>query len=90
MSRTFCAALGFGIALPGKCRAVSYLNLAQHSKPVPGITVTLDRLVYFLDTDARASDAPHAFIYFLTIRNLSDRSITVLARAGSFAAPRAA
>lgn len=40
----------------------------------------MDRLVYFHDSEPRAVEAPHAFIYFLTISNLSDRKITLKGR----------
>jgi len=44
-----------------------------------GLKVVLDKLVYHQDEDLSAS-APHAFIYFLTIQNLSDRAVTLLGR----------
>ncbi|MGA2053192.1 MAG: ApaG domain [Opitutales bacterium] len=42
--------------------------------------VVLDRLIYQRDDANLPSDRPHAFIYFLTIRNLSDRRFTLLGR----------
>lgn len=41
---------------------------------------TLDRLVYFFDSEAVTSDTPHAFIYFITIANLSDSTVTLNGR----------
>jgi ApaG protein len=42
--------------------------------------VVLDRLIYQPVEATLASEHPHAFIYFLTIRNLSDRRFTLLGR----------
>ena len=42
--------------------------------------VVLDRLIYRRDEANLPADRPHAFIYFLTIRNLSDRRFTLLGR----------
>ncbi len=42
--------------------------------------VVLDRLIYQRDAANLPADRPHAFIYFLTIRNLSDRRFTLLGR----------
>lgn len=42
--------------------------------------VVLDRLIYQHDETNLPPDRPHAFIYFLTIRNLSDRRFTLLGR----------
>ncbi len=50
------------------------------SKEVPGLRATLDRLVYFFDSEAVTSDTPHAFIYFITIANLSDSTVTLNGR----------
>ena len=40
----------------------------------------MDRLVYFHDTDAAVTETAHAFIYFLSVRNLSDRTVTLTGR----------
>ncbi len=42
--------------------------------------MVLDRLIYQRDAANSPPDRPHAFIYFLTIRNLSDRRFTLLGR----------
>lgn len=47
---------------------------------LPGLTVVLDRLVHRHDADKLPADRPHAFIYYLTIRNASDRTVTLLGR----------
>lgn len=47
---------------------------------VPGLNVVLDRLVYRQGGLELPPEQPHAFIYYLTIRNDSDRTITLLGR----------
>jgi ApaG protein len=50
------------------------------SLELPGLSVRLDKLVYGLGGMALPPDQPHAFVYFLTIRNDSDRTVTLLGR----------
>jgi ApaG protein len=50
------------------------------SKEPYGLRATLDRLVYFRDPDKSGSDQQHAFIYFITIANLSNTTITLNGR----------
>ena len=51
------------------------------SLELPGLRVVLDKLVYRHGNDGQLPpDKPHAFIYFLTIRNDSDRTVTLLGR----------
>lgn len=50
------------------------------SKPIPGLTARLDKLVYHHGGPTLSSDKPHAFVYFVTIQNASDRTITLLGR----------
>jgi ApaG protein len=50
------------------------------SKEPYGLRATLDRLVYFRDPERNETDAPHAFIYFITIANLSNTTITLNGR----------
>lgn len=50
------------------------------SKEVPGLRTTLDRVVYFFDSEDVTSDTPHAFIYFITISNLSSTTVTLKGR----------
>ena len=47
---------------------------------LPGLRVELDKLVYRHGGEQLSADRPHAFIYFLTIHNDSDRTVTLLAR----------
>lgn len=54
--------------------------MSKPSKELYGLQATLDRLVYFRDPDRLETDAPHAFIYFITIANLSNTTVTLNAR----------
>jgi ApaG protein len=56
------------------------INVSNTSKDIPGLRATLDRLVYFNDPAKLPSDAPHAFIYFITITNLSPATVTLKGR----------
>jgi ApaG protein len=56
------------------------LNVSNSSRDLPGLRATLDRLVYFHDPAKLPSDAPHAFIYFITITNLSPTTVTLKGR----------
>jgi ApaG protein len=47
---------------------------------LPGLKVELDQLVYRHGGDQLPPDRPHAFIYYLTIHNGSDRTVTLLGR----------
>ena len=46
---------------------------------LPGLKVILDQLVYHHGGNL-PPDQPHAFVYYLTIRNDSDRTVTLLGR----------
>jgi ApaG protein len=54
--------------------------VSSTSKELYGLRATLDRLVHFRDPDALESDAPHAFIYFITIANLSHTTVSLNGR----------
>ena len=47
---------------------------------VPKLTVNLDQLIYKYSLDQFPADAPHAFVYFLTIENGSNSTIRLLGR----------
>lgn len=49
------------------------------SLELPGLRVELDKLVYHHGADL-PPDQPHAFIYYLTIHNDSERTVTLLGR----------
>ncbi|MBI5799461.1 MAG: ApaG domain-containing protein [Verrucomicrobia bacterium] len=46
---------------------------------LPGLSVTLDRLVHAPELPA-PPDKPHSFVYFISIHNGSDRTITIKGR----------
>jgi ApaG protein len=46
---------------------------------LPGLRVELDKLVYHHGGNL-PPDQPHAFVYYLTIHNDSDRTVTLLGR----------
>ncbi len=50
------------------------------SEEVPGLTARLDRLSYHYGGASLPADKPHAFVYFITIRNASDRTVMLLGR----------
>lgn len=52
----------------------------SRSFELPGLTVRLDHLGYHLEREKAPPETPHLFIYFLTISNESDRTVTLLAR----------
>ena len=47
---------------------------------LPGLTACLDGLRYHHGGASLPPDTPHAFVYFITIRNGSDRTVTLLGR----------
>ncbi len=46
---------------------------------LPGLRVTLDRLVYAPELPSPPSQ-PHSFVYFISIHNDSDRAVTIKGR----------
>jgi len=53
------------------------MNAPSHE--LPGLRVTVDRVVHHTDAGLPA-ERPHAFIYFITIANASDRTVRLLGR----------
>jgi len=47
---------------------------------LPGLRVEIDKVVYRHGGEQLPPDQPHAFIYYLTIRNDSTRTVTLLGR----------
>ena len=47
---------------------------------LPGLTARLDKLVHHDGGASLPADKPHAFVYYITIRNASDRSVLLLGR----------
>jgi ApaG protein len=50
------------------------------SLALPGLTARLDKLVHHHGGISLPEDKPHAFVYYITIRNASDRTVTLLGR----------
>ena len=50
------------------------------SVTIEGLTARLDKLVYHHGGMTLPVDKPHAFVYFVTISNTSDRIVTLLGR----------
>jgi ApaG protein len=47
---------------------------------LPGLTARLDKLVHHEGGVSLPEDKPHAFVYYITIRNASDRTVLLLGR----------
>ncbi len=54
--------------------------MSNCSNILPGLTARLDKLVYHHGGKSLPEDRPHAFVYFITIHNGSDRTVTLLGR----------
>ncbi len=52
----------------------------EESKELEGLQASLDKLVHHKEKSTVKGINLHAFIYFITICNLSDRKVTVLGR----------
>jgi ApaG protein len=50
------------------------------SHALPGLTARLDKLVYHRGGTSLPPDKPHAFVYFITISNRTERTITLVGR----------
>lgn len=54
--------------------------MSGESLELPGLTARLDKLHYHHGGASLPEDRPHAFVYFITILNGSDRTVTLLGR----------
>ena len=50
------------------------------SRELPGLTARLDKLCYHHGGASLPADKPHAFVYFVTIRNATEHTVTLLGR----------
>lgn len=50
------------------------------SLALPGLVARLDKLVYHHGGKTLPPDKPHAFVYFITLHNGSERTVTLLGR----------
>jgi ApaG protein len=68
-----------------QCRVSSLrLDTFTHFMPaslaLPGLTARLEKLVYHHGGKCLPADQPHAFVYFISIQNASDHTVTLLGR----------
>jgi ApaG protein len=54
--------------------------VSDSSQEVPGLTARLDKLCYHHGGASLPEDKPHAFVYFITIQNGSEHTVTLLGR----------
>ncbi len=54
--------------------------MSGQSLELPGLTAHLDKLSYHHGGASLPLDKPHAFVYYITIRNASERTVTLLGR----------
>jgi ApaG protein len=54
--------------------------VSSPSRELPGLTARLDKLTYHHGGASLPADKPHAFVYHVSIRNVSDRTVTLLGR----------
>lgn len=57
------------------------------SLALPGLTARLDKLVYHHGGKCLPADQPHAFVYFITIHNATEHTVTLLGRKWVLARP---
>ena len=56
------------------------MSVPCQSQEIPGLTAHLDKLSYHHGGVSLPADKPHAFVYYITIRNASERTVTLLGR----------
>lgn len=56
------------------------MGVSRTSSKLPGLTARLDKLVHHYGGASLPSDKPHAFVYYITISNRSNRTVTLLGR----------
>jgi ApaG protein len=54
--------------------------MENKSRTIPGIEVTVTRVVHFEAGDKLPNGRPHAFVYFITVHNGSGERVTLLGR----------
>ncbi|HEX3798263.1 MAG TPA: ApaG domain [Verrucomicrobiae bacterium] len=55
------------------------MNTHRHFLELPGLTVSVDRVVYHAEAQTPL-DRPHCFVYFITIHNRTEHTITIRGR----------
>jgi len=61
-------------------RRISFNSVSRASSEIPGLTARLDNLCYHHGGASLPPDKPHAFVYYITIHNASERTVTLLGR----------
>ena len=61
-------------------RTINAPEVNENSKQLDGLHATLDKLVHHKEKSTVKGANLHAFIYFISINNLSDRKVTLLGR----------
>ena len=61
-------------------QTTSATKVNENSKQLDGLHATLDKLVHHKEKSTVKGANLHAFIYFISINNLSDRKVTLLGR----------
>jgi len=54
--------------------------VSEHSRELEGLQATLDKLVHHREKSKVKGINLHAFIYFITLHNMSDRTVTLQGR----------
>ncbi len=54
--------------------------MSEHSRELEGLQATLDKLVHHREKSKVKGINLHAFIYFITLHNMSDRTVTLQGR----------
>src|SRR4051812_42480500 len=87
MKRDFCfaarcaASANRATRKPLAARAIPILfGAVSCSRELPGLTASLDKLCYHHGGASLPADKPHAFVYFVTIHNSSEHTVTLLGR----------
>jgi ApaG protein len=57
-----------------------FRSVSSSSSELPGLTAHLDKLCHHHGGASLPPDKPHAFVYYITIKNASDRTVTLLGR----------
>jgi ApaG protein len=57
-----------------------FRHVSASSRELSGLTASLEKLCYHHGGASLPADKPHAFVYFITIRNGSDHTVTLLGR----------
>lgn len=52
----------------------------SESREIDGLSVDVTKVVHFEAGDKLPANRPHAFVYFITVHNHSDKTVTLLGR----------